>query len=48
MSETDPGSLATSKMQLPITIIHGTPYKFLVSARRPGVSLSITHIIVVL
>ena len=25
MSETDPGSLATSKMQLAVTIIHGTP-----------------------
>ena len=50
MSETDPGPLPISKMELAVTIINGFPVyaKFLVLARRLLDLSSITHIVVIL
>ena len=50
MSETDPGSLSTSQMELPVTLINSPPVyaKSPVLARRLPHLSSITHIIVIL
>ena len=50
MSETDPGPLPASKMELAVTIIDGSPIypKSPVLARRLPHLSSITHIIVIL
>ena len=50
MSETDPGHLPTSKMELAVTIINGSPIyaKSPILVRRLPHLSSITHIIVIL
>ena len=50
MSETDLGPLLTSKMELAVAIINGSPIyvKSLVLARRLPDLSSITHIVVIL
>ena len=50
MSETDPGSLPTSQMELTVTIINSSPVyaKSPVLARRLTHLSSITHIVVIL